>query len=208
MKQLNLLIFLLVLYGIVFFVSCSKEKEKGTHLNKLDAGLEQNFLYKTGSYWIYRDSVTGVVDSFVVTASNKSETTDTTCANCDKEIASLTIKPYRDNVMDSMSMYIQMQKQALTYRCVTYQSIFVGGFPGQVTYPFVTTHPSYSLNGTAYANVREAFVNSYLQANDTVTYFSRPYYVNEEVGLIKFTVPYRADTSFFVWELVRANVIR
>ena len=47
------------------FAACKKNK---TTIVPVDAGLKSSFNYKTGSYWIYKDSISGAIDSIYVTA--------------------------------------------------------------------------------------------------------------------------------------------
>ena len=49
----------------MIFSACMK---KNSTIIPVDAGLKSNFSYKPGSYWIYKDSVSGATDSVYVTA--------------------------------------------------------------------------------------------------------------------------------------------
>lgn len=49
---------------LLLFAACKKD---GKPYMPLNADLKKNYSFKVGSYWIYRDSLTGRVDSFYVT---------------------------------------------------------------------------------------------------------------------------------------------
>ena len=50
---------------------CSCHKNNSPHY-KLNSGLQANFGYNIGSYWIYRDSINGEIDSYYVSSSKLS----------------------------------------------------------------------------------------------------------------------------------------
>lgn len=55
------------LTGIVFF-GCNKPTKVTNH--PINADLKAAFNYQKGSYWVYRDSISGMIDSFYVTNNN------------------------------------------------------------------------------------------------------------------------------------------
>ena len=61
----TLLLFTALLLLLIAANSCIKEKKKV--FVPVDTDLKAHYDFKVGSYWIYRDSATGVEDSFVVT---------------------------------------------------------------------------------------------------------------------------------------------
>ncbi len=71
---------LLLLFVAVLFARCSKTSTNVTPTSSVhemyyypDSALSANFRYKSGSYWIYQDSVSGRIDSFYVVSSDSND---------------------------------------------------------------------------------------------------------------------------------------
>ena len=92
MKKLGLLLICLIV-----MTSMSCHKKKIPHY-PLSAALKAAFGYKIGSYWVYRDSVSGEIDSFYTYKSNFS-TDDEGDALVDR--FDITLKGYKNNSVDS-----------------------------------------------------------------------------------------------------------
>ena len=56
---------ILIFFFMAAFIAC-KKSNSGIPIIPIEAGLKANFGYKTGSYWIYKDSVSGATDSAYV----------------------------------------------------------------------------------------------------------------------------------------------
>lgn len=54
------------LLGFILLVSCKKETPPKIHYYNLQEGLNP-YMFKTGSYWVYKNDSTAVIDSVVVT---------------------------------------------------------------------------------------------------------------------------------------------
>src|ERR1039457_5726431 len=60
-------LFFLAIILLLLFEGCGKKSSNST---PVDATLKKYFSYKVGTYWIYRDSLRGEIDSFVVLSDN------------------------------------------------------------------------------------------------------------------------------------------
>ena len=58
--------FLILLVFFCAFIGCQKK----TAIVPMNAILKKYYCYKQGSYWIYRDSLNGDIDSFAVVSNN------------------------------------------------------------------------------------------------------------------------------------------
>ncbi len=83
MKSANLAIFV----PVIALASCGKPK---LETNPVNPALKADFNYKPGTYWIYRDSISGMIDSFYVT-SNVAGTTVNEGANYSVDFITIRI---------------------------------------------------------------------------------------------------------------------
>ena len=169
--------------------------------------MEQKLYFKPGTWWIYRDSVTGITDSCVVQNAFKDVFTQIGDPTTYERLH-IDIFAYRNNgKIDTFSSYMDMVGNSITYGCSAPVAAVLGSVYATVTYPFAGA--PLTLNGTTYNNVVTTFSNTLFYVHDHPTVsISKPSYINDEVGIIKCYVPHTADSVFDVRELVRYNIVR
>ncbi len=160
-------------------VGC-KKKTKITH--PVDAETKSHFSFKVGTYWIYRDSATGIVDSFQVSSTGSAPEPDGT------EYFATFINIYNDT--DEAVLGIHLHNNHIQYKFVYSQE------GCSFDYPYWSSGkllPTFSLNGNTYDSV-------------LVQGGSGTYYVRHDIGMIKMIV--ETDSYNKVWELVRYKIVK
>jgi hypothetical protein len=203
-------------------LSCNKKDDR-QHIT-IDADVVANFSYKVGSYWIYKDSLSGQVDSFYVyryggAALNNS---GTLLDNVGIYIGQQKISgPGTTDTIDwawgLWSNYISLSWTLTRFGQIADQI----GFTVFISYPFSLGHPNgfyggisggnvteilpkYLLNGNSYDSVAvlnyNGNVNGY-PINDT-------YFINAKIGIVKMSLNHTNGSLLRVWELQRSNIVR
>ena len=200
---------------LILFFGCSKDSNyvapvTYSHSDSTfpNTALTTNFNFKPGTYWIYKDSLSGATDSFYVSdlstqAWQSLHSTSPGNAVYDYLVFYvLTIQSQNtDNphVNDSVSMSftLRFNSNYVTYQegaeVISYQPLF--------SYPL--GDPSYStlnVNGIAYRNV------NVLSPDSSAT--NSQYYICEGVGLVKMRIDHPSQGIHRVWELFRSHIIR
>ena len=108
--------FLIIIFSCLSLLSCIKEKKKV--YVPVDADLQAHYNFKPGSYWIYRDSATGIEDSFLVTQYR----VDTVQAQQDKNkyyynvIISDFIQQFHNNILiDTANWSVSLESTAFLF---------------------------------------------------------------------------------------------
>lgn len=197
----NLLALLIALF---FFTACKKER-----ILYISDDIKRNFSYKPGSYWIYRDSVSGREDS---------------CYVVDKNISMVDIydRSTSQNYDKYESLHINLRVASLGHSYKFENTIYIKNdnfiymFGSNYTYSFrvfgcplpISTS---SINKYRYGNTIEflpsiningkEFINNFKMNNDDgLCYF------NNNVGVIKLSTV--LDSTSYNYELIRYRVIK
>jgi len=210
---------------LVILASCNK---KGSQQNiPIDAAVLTNFNYKPGTYWIYRDSISGQVDSFYVTSNTGNIPVDINGVIYDRisfyvSQANISSVPGNDTITwlfgletNYLSLMLQIGK--------TGQPTDDVEFPTFITYPFVLGQPlpkefgagvrganvisilpSYTLNARAYTNTAVLnIIDSLPQHN----YYDQ-FFINADAGIIKMKLNHFNDGLSRNWELQRYDIVK
>jgi hypothetical protein len=153
-----------------------------------DPYLLKHYDFKLGTYWIYKDTISGRVDSFVVT--ERKDTTQMSYIE-DKIITyqriGCKIAEYHSGLLyDTIYWGIGIYANGLTF-----SNSISGGGESSLKNAIKT---SVTLQGTYYDNVYEFFSGSKL------------FYVKDDIGFIRFYFV-KFIEPINVWELVRYNII-
>ncbi len=224
MKKIKTILFITA--TIVYF-SCNKNKSNVISVN---ADIKSSFNYQPGTYWIYRDSLTGNIDSFFV-RKNMSEISylnGSGIENTQIQISQYHILPYRVDTGTCIFIY---QDDMF---CITYPPTKIFSFPIDeiplVNYPYepvlstcsgcmtsvdsgemINVYDKYFINGVEYDSVAEVthhntIDQSYL-GKPPYHYFDR-YYICPKVGLIKICLNHPIDSLHSILEIVKYIIIK
>jgi len=195
----------ILLVCIIAASACKKEGPAHIYIN---ADLKTHFNYKPGSYWIYRDSLTGQEDSFFV-LTNEFQTQSMTK---DQDlvddiliyIRERSISPgYADS--SAWAVYLSDNKWNLIWG----RNDPASSYPN-ISYPFTNQNntviinilSNYTCSANTFNNVAKMYLPiGYTQYNDW-------FYVTDSVGVIKMRINHPLDTLYHVWEIERWNVIK
>ena len=196
---LKYLAFLLVA-AVIF--SCNK-----TPTTPINTDVKANFSYQPGTYWIYRDTVSGAMDSLYVRANIRQDIKN---ANVPVESIIMYLTQYNLAVpTDTIPLRYSLSQSYLdTYLGTTVPYPFkvgpinTGGYGGTV----LNVYGNYTVNGQTFANVAEvshALIPSPYFLNDT-------FYICASAGIIKNITSQQIDTIVTnrVWELQRYHIVR
>jgi len=186
-----------------------------------------NFNYKVGTYWIYRDSLSGQVDSFYVSDNGGIVSSDQNGILLDaigmiirqKNISTVpgddTIEWDVSLISNYLSLQLQIGKSGQPTDDIE--------FPTFITYPFALGQPtpkgwggtsgganvisilsSYTLNARTYTNVAVLdIINSSPQYN-----FNDQFFISAEAGIVKMKLNHFNDGLLRKWELLRYKIVR
>ena len=199
--------------------------QKNTPVKQVDAGLKAAFNFQPGTYWIYKDSISGKVDSFVVTGNQPGSGPDNGYLDYYINIfiseyaydTSININAiqweYSLNGNNFILLYYNSNAISNFGKSIDYSDLFsyplsVGNSFGNADISNVTTATSFSLSidGQTYSNTN--LVNSILLYNNIYEYsFNNLFYIDAKIGFIKIVLNQPNDSLHRIWELQRYNVV-
>ena len=183
MKRVNVILFSFL---IAFF--CGVSCNKASPYKPVDSEILRYFNYQVGSYWIYRDSLTGNIDSFVVFENG------TVNSGHDKVVA-IDLHEYHNSIYnDTISWEISLSENTFHLGCFILRPSQLTEPVCDVYFPYAITYATFPINGVNYNNVFENYQNP-----------NSVFYINHDDGILKMRVPVN-DTNLIIWELVRCNV--
>lgn len=213
--MLKSLLVIATLFCCLFFVSrCTKVKVQNT---PIDSDMESHFNYKVGSYWIYKDSISGQVDSFVVYGNNqiKQKKDDQhTYDEIDVYINEFNVGAnnpthswcwalldnhieFTENITINMSTY----HIGVDYECFLKWPIYVGDQQGRDrdVFSVVENYPQLTVLGSQYTNIWQLFHSTV--GNELDDWF----WISTDKGIIKMVLD-RYGQQKIVWELQRSMI--
>ena len=211
------------IFAILLLIVVCADCQKNDSPAPIDSDLLANFNYQPGTYLIYKDSISGMEDSFFVTGNEGGTTAG---FHGQVEARGITIRAFNINNIagsDTENWYhtliqnyfvTKWANQALIDRniFIEYQMLF--------TYPFsigylvppgslgadsgaqtIQIIPNFSLNGKNYSSVAIVFQNGGTDYHDL-------FYINADAGIIKMDL----NNSYLhirkVWELERWKIVK
>ena len=168
----------------------------------ISTDLLAHFSFQPGTYWIYRDSLNGRLDSFYIISNGigiaiTNYRADNGFYYCQMQLNQHNI----DGTATADSAVWQYDLHHSVFQLVEYASKSWSTF---AEYPFVTGEngisaitPTYTLNGQSFQHIA------------TIDKGTDLFYVNDSVGIIKMRLD-QSDTAMpsHVWELKRWNVVK
>jgi hypothetical protein len=209
---------------------CSACKKTTSNDVPVDAALKSDFSYKPGSYWIYKDSVSGNVDSAYV-VSNTSEYHEHGCVlrnGAPKyEYINISINLADGNAADTERWNIGLTEKkcsagfsnnhdriesTLGLQLFTYP-IIKGEVPngngcvltvdsGSISDVF----PSATVNSHSYTNVAQC-PHAARSVSPATAYYDC-FYISPQAGLVKIVFNHPADSVYRVLELMRYKIVK
>jgi len=194
---------IMLLFSLCFFFSCKKQ---GLQRVPVNAALKAAFNYKPGTYWIYKDSISGRVDSFFVRSNSDmfypeligATGNGTGNPNESIEIISIIISEFNINPLSAASdtQHWQFGYQETMF-CVSSNNTKLGQiqYTPLVNYPFQTTlmkvlnsdypendiidsiYTTFSIGVQTFSNVTKINNNAYI--NYDFAYLTAPYSYND-----------------------------
>jgi len=210
-----------LILAILTALGCKKENHNG-----VDPGLQNAYSFPKGTYWIYKDSLSGDIDSFFVTDNSLVSVATNDGLNDHIFMAISENSEYRSKIetsqwqlllnLSEIDLYwIQRNATPISHADYSYSPL--------AFYPFVVAS---SLSGEHYiATVIQNF-NTYTVGSNTFnkvtlindTLFgtpnsSDPYmndwlYLSDGIGIIKMHLYHPQDTLDRIWELQRWHIVK
>jgi hypothetical protein len=190
--------------------SCTK-KTKST---AIDADVKKYFSFKKGTYWIYKDSVSGQMDSFAVENNNTvSYPGNSYNSAFDDEtdyywvyangVINDTISGYWSLAQNGVSLYYAENSDYFSGPLFVYP--FTAGYTFEYRYIISNVYPTFHLNGNTYNTVAEiGQTGPFADSTGTHTY-NDLFYVSTDAGIIK--MKFNHGTMQRNWELVRYHIV-
>jgi len=220
MKNTTFAFMLLISFA---FPSCHKNESVNEPINDL---LKAAFNYKPGTYWIYRDSLSGNVDSFFVT--RNSDGISNPSGNNTVEVMNIYISEYNIAPIpvntDTQSWVLYYERNCLDLIYNPYDPNYLGGFSFApvINYPYedilygspdlgssfidtaftINLFQNYVLNGNSFSNVAEINHRYDSVLNDW-------FYISPDVGIFKMRFNQTwGDTLYKIWEIQRWHIVK
>lgn len=208
---------------LLALTSCGRVKNYA-----IDADLKTHFNYNVGTYWIYKDSASGRVDSFAVFYNQYTPAGVSTADQHTADDINIGIEEFNTTgLLDStqwswylVSNIIEIDRYVIAngtdyniqyYSFVSYpfQTGEVGSsiiVPNAYSNGLVTNiFPSYSVNGQAFSQVAEIYFND---STSVPPYHADWFYLSQDTGIIKMRLYGQADSPQKVWELQRWHIVK
>ncbi len=200
-------LFLLLICCAYLLADCRKQSSvapptASTNHQPIAVALTSHFSYKNGSYWVYRDSITGRRDSFYTLWNFTGfeyvhYSQDYGYYFCDIQINSVNIDS--PSIADTVVWKYHMERS-------TFNALVLGkaSYNPFLVYPFelgsggcIEMHTAFTINGRAFQNVAE------------INHWPDKFYINDSIGIVKMRLG-QSDTvpPTHVWELQRWKVIK
>ncbi len=208
---------------LLLLFACKKNSIAPVIYTPVDTNLQKYFYYKPGTYWIYKDSISGQVDSFV-TASDSISTVsiENSKIYTPYKIIIINVCAYKiSNGLISFDgnwnwqlldtrVYLNILSVPSDYSApffsypIKNDSIYSQGEYGNF---IVTTNmfSSFSIGGTNYNNVAEIH---HFWAGFGVRPHNDWFSINNDAGIIKMRINNSPDSIYHVWELQKYNMAR
>ena len=191
--------------------------------NKVSPALVAAFNYQPGTYWVYKDSISGVFDSFYVYKNEFSQNFDNSSGRQIKNdsysiyvkqsspFVNTTESPWRIDLFDYEMDIIYLNKNNAHLQLLLYPydtDTMQRDYDDTILF---IAHPTFFLNGSTYQNVEE--IHHSFTLNPLVIYgpaftLHDIYYINSTVGIVKMRIDHPADSTLFVWELQRYKIVK
>jgi len=208
-----------ILFSFAFW-GCHKKEESKVTYAKIDEGLKKAFNFKQGSYWIYRDSLTGRIDSFI-TVANYLDSTAYVKGGYKESLPAYNIKIYISefNLLSPSGEVSKWEWQLVSnkvflnlitqygqeYADQLFDFPLVKGMKGfgpAGEYLCVDSFTSFALLGNTHNNVFELH-----HFNRSSSVIDDWFFINNDVGIIKMRAVC-LDSVYHVWELQRSHIVK
>jgi len=220
---------LVVLAVLIIFSGCKKNPGNGTQIVPIEAGLKANFGYQPGTYWIYKDSVSGETDSAYVYASSL----DSQYLGCVLFAGQPKFQGMTVSVMVSNNHAIDTERWNFFIQDSTFYINFYNNNDivesrmnlALFQYPFALGNlgvvgcepngdngsvadiiPEVSENGQSYTNAARS-VHSASGGYANLVY-NDCFYANQDAGLVKIVFDHPTDSVNRVLQLIRYHLVR
>jgi hypothetical protein len=208
---------LLLPAALLLLLGACRHKQSQPETIYVDKATRQHFAFKPGSYWIYKDSISGRVDSCYVTAIDSSLRHNDEYTKIYQTIHSeLVQRPIVNPLSDSLTIWIGLGNGNVGIGYNTTDFLNHRNFGLQLTYPFklgrmnitpdsgMVTEiiPELVSGGERYSNVIECFSRISKSPEDYAWF-----YFNDSVAFIKIRL-YADKGLNYVWELQQCHIIK
>jgi hypothetical protein len=216
--------------ALLMAVSCHRQS-KNLPVYDLDADslIDRHFNYKPGSYWVYRDSLNGRVDSFFVRSNYYVKQQQAYGIYNYHYITIIEYNVDGSKPSDSASWVYNYKgnKVILDYQYgrngygwkndITYEPLFLypflygDNYSSNDTTRVIGIDSVYYVSGQPYNVVAHVQHFNHLALADvshSLTYIDDRFDVNDSIGIVKMKIFHPYDTVNHVWELQRFNVIK
>lgn len=213
--------FLVLLF---LFAACSKKKDP--RYVYLDAFTKDHFYFKPGSYWIYRDSISGRVDSFYVSSSNVSTLFSSNSNIVNEELkvlitqksTNLSIKSevqwyytFRTYTQMSASYVANDIPLSLDYGAQLFKHFSISqGYSAKSAYTYFNNSINdFYVGAKLFNNVWHNYKKDSTFGDNKHLHIQQDYY-NDSIGFIKKSLYYKNDkiNKNEVWELQRCHLVK
>ena len=220
---------LTLVFLLFLFQSCIKT---GTTVYSVNTGMKSAFNYKPGSYWIYKDSITGAIDSAYVTSNQDVLYNAGGCVlepNAPKiENIGISVFVSDGNPTDTEQWYFSMQQSQFnigfhnskdSVESILAFSLFTwplstgsagsssGCVPGFDSGSVADIIPEVALNGLSYSNAARSIHAPFSERSQSMVY-NDCFFVNQEAGIIKIVFDHPSDSVHRILELQRYHLVR
>jgi len=202
MSRYRKMFVVLSIFPVLMIFGCKKEPEK----HYIPSYIKQYSLFQVGSYWIYKNEMTGLFDSCFIDKPPTISLADLQGMNTDLW-ETFNIKYNGSFIIESWYMFDQYHMGLLSVQdafCLSGSSISPGysyKMSSSKIFSNLFFYDSLIINNKTHFNVMNTEYQEISPTNDTSKYL---FYFEKSVGLIKYI--YRQQDKDTIWNLVRYHV--
>ncbi|MCF8449733.1 MAG: hypothetical protein K9G49_07675 [Taibaiella sp.] len=179
--------FCIIILAFCMFEACKKEDK----VDRISSELKKRFTFKKGSYWIYKDSITGRYDTFTVTAFSNA------IGNEPNYIES-QVSSIRSSRSDSFSFNVNLTGSYLRILFQTFNIASGVSYPYQKQYKI---YEKYHIDGSDFDSV----VERYFASSDGGWDSRSSCFIKTDIGFVKMR--FVTDSINNIWELKEWKIL-
>ncbi len=223
----NYVSFILLMCFAFLLADCKKHQDLPVYVMDSDTMIDKHFDFKAGSYWIYKDSLNGRIDSFYVSSNYITKQGTENAIYVFHYIVIRDVSETAAFIADSSRWVFDFRAydmwagysygrngygwaSTITYSPLFHYPFSVGDIYSSFDTVNVTQVDSFlAINGLPYYNVAKVHqhINVGVTSSD-ITRMDDWFFVNDSVGLVKMKIWHPLDNISHIWELQRYNIVK
>jgi hypothetical protein len=194
-------------FRIAVFLFAASSCSKKNLTMPISPDIDEYFSFKKGTYWIYRDSLTGQTDSLAVTDNYTQSVQEASGSYTDQTTIVVNNGAIKWNLkLNEIYFYYYESNMIADQFAISYPFPPIGNVILSVldTCSVVGVYPTYLLNGISADTITEV---SELNKQPGQNTSDDIFFLNKETGILKMNLFHPFDSTRKIWELQRYHIV-